>query len=341
MVGLSSTSLSEDEKKFLKYVQPKGVVYFRRNVDSPNQLVELARQVHDVLDHPIIAIDQEGGPVARLSSPFTRFPSNAALASDYEKTGKLEPLIKKATWMAKELKAIGVNCNFTPVVDVLTNSKNPVMQNRTFGSDPLQVSKLAQATIQQFNMDQVLSCAKHFPGHGDTLVDSHFDLPSVDTLKSTLFKRELLPFKGAIKSRVPMIMTAHVVFNKIDKGKPASLSHYFLKKVLRDQLGYKGCIVSDDLEMKAIAKHYDTADACLKSIQAGCNIALVCKNMSLGYACFERLSRSMHTQKLQTRAKENTKLFRQWHKTYLQPRSLRKRKQWGWTAHKVEKLHVG
>jgi len=338
MVGLSHTSLSQEEEAFLKEVQPKGIVYFRRNVDTPNQLIDLARRLRDILKNPIIAIDQEGGPVARLSDPFTVFPSNAKLAQAFEIKRNLKPIEQKATWMARELKAVGINCNFTPVVDVLTKPDNPVMKNRTYGSDPHQVSRLAQSTIATFEKNHVLSCAKHFPGHGDTLLDSHFDLPSVDTTKQTLFARELIPFAGAIKARVPMIMTGHVVFNAIDKGTPATLSSYFLTQVLRKKLKFKGCIISDDLEMKAIAKHYDMAQACLKSVQAGCNLTLVCKHMDVAYSCFERLAKSMHTQKLQARLKENQKLFAKWHKTYLIERPLRKRKIWAWSSHDPQKL---
>ncbi|MEZ4819396.1 MAG: glycoside hydrolase family 3 N-terminal domain-containing protein [Bdellovibrionota bacterium] len=235
--------------------------------------------------------------------------------------------------MARELKAIGVNCNFTPVADVQTNPNNPIMLGRTFGSDPEVVAKLVAATIDVFEDEAVLSCAKHFPGHGDTIVDSHLELPHVDTDRNTLLSRELIPFARAVKHRVPMIMTAHIMYPDIDPQHPATLSKYFLQTLLRKKLGFQGCIVSDDLEMKAIAHHYKIDQACVASIMAGCNMALVCEDQVLAYACYEALQQKIDHKDLQARLQENQKLFRQWDQSYLRSKRLRKRAQWGWTSH--------
>lgn len=334
MVGVSSYRLTEDEKDFLREVQPKGVIYFRRNVDSPNQLIDLTRQVQACLNHPaIIGIDQEGGRVARLSEPFTIFPGNEDLAAKYCEDADDTLICNKAKWMARELKAIGINCDFAPVADILTNKDNPIMKERTFGSDPQVVAALVDKTVRVFEKENILSCAKHFPGHGDTIVDSHVELPFVLTDKKTLLQREIVPFQKAITAKVPMMMTAHIVYKNIDPNNPATLSKYFLQSLLRKKLQFKGCIVSDDLEMKAIAHNYEIDQACVESISVGCNIALVCEDQKIAYQCFEALSRNLHKKPLKDRLMENKKLFRKWDQTYLKKKTLRKRGQWGWVSH--------
>ncbi|MCB0272557.1 MAG: beta-N-acetylhexosaminidase [Bdellovibrionales bacterium] len=335
MVGVSSTTLSNEEKSFLQEVQPKGVIYFRRNVESPSQLIDLTRQVQACVSHPlIVGIDQEGGRVARLSHPFTIFPGNEELAEQYENSKDLSWILKKAKWQARELKAVGINCNFAPVADILTNPSNPIMQKRTFGASPEQAAFLVKKTIEVFQKEKILSCAKHFPGHGDTLVDSHLELPKVQTDKKTLFSRELIPFVSAVAASVPMIMTAHIRYEKIDSKNPATLSPFFLTEVLRKKMKFQGCIVSDDLEMKAIEHHYDLPQAAKLAISAGCNLLLVCEDQQKAYRCFEEVSRCLSGKEFQKRLLENQNMYKKWHRKYVFSKLLRKRKKWGWTSHR-------
>lgn len=335
MVGVSGFSLTQSEKEFLTEVQPAGVIYFRRNVQSPNQLIDLTREIRACIKHdPMIGIDQEGGIVARLQNPFTVFPGNEDLVSIIDKAGNEKLLAEKALMMAQELKSVGVNLNFTPVADILTNPLNPIMKGRTFGSDPYKVAQRVFDTIRVYQKQGILSCAKHFPGHGDTMVDSHLELPFVDTELSLLKKRELVPFQKAIEAKVPMMMTAHIRFSRIDPENCATQSSIFLENMLRNKMGFKGIIASDDMEMKAIAHHDSIAQASLKAVHAGCNLILICKDQEKAYQTFELFQNAIETDLvLQERLAFAQKLYRSWKIKYLQPLILRKKKLWGWKAH--------
>lgn len=289
MIGLDGFSLNAREKAFLNKVQPAGVIYFKRNVESPQQLAALSEQVCQEVKAPLIGIDQEGGRVARLGEPFTSFSSNANLGNYYLKTGKLDLVVKKAQAMAKELKTIGINLNFTPVVDIHSNPKNPIIGDRAFGTTPEIVGKLAQATIKTYRKEKVVSCAKHFPGHGDTSTDSHKVLPTVNTDKKTLMKRELVPFQKSIAAGVPTIMTAHVIYPALDPHNPATLSKIILKDLLRKKMKYKGVIISDDLEMNAIAKHHSLSTAAIEAMIAGVDLLLVCKSLEEAGSIYEAI----------------------------------------------------
>lgn len=293
MIGLGGSTLNSTEKQFLKKVQPSGVIYFRRNVESPGQLKSLSKMIYDSAEtnRPLIAIDQEGGRVARLSEPFTEFPGNDALGHYYEETGKVDLIRNQATAMARELKAIGVNYNFTPIADIDSNPKNPIIGGlgRSFGKDPRVVAHLVMETIKAYNRERVVSCAKHFPGHGDTFSDSHKVLPTVKASKATLFKRELVPFLASVRANVPTMMTAHVMYPALDPTKPATLSPYILNDILRKKLQFKGVLVSDDLEMKAIAAHGLIREAAVEAIVAGVDLLLVCKSLERAREAYQDL----------------------------------------------------
>jgi beta-N-acetylhexosaminidase len=176
--------------------------------------------------------------------------------------------------MARELAAVGVNLNFCPVADINTNPKNPVIGSRSFGDNEEQVSKFVTAMVRGHLTNGVQPCVKHFPGHGDTAVDSHFALPKVTTPIDTLRDREWRPFSKAFKSRCAMLMTAHILFPEIDPDYPATLSPKVLRKFLREELRYNRVIVSDDMEMGAIADHYGAEDAPRLALQAGCDLLI-------------------------------------------------------------------
>jgi beta-N-acetylhexosaminidase len=195
--------------------------------------------------------------------------------------------------LAAELKACGILCDFAPVVDVDTNPRNPVIGDRSFGSEPELVGRMAAAMIRGLQDDGgVAACAKHFPGHGDTDVDSHLDLPAVDHPPSRLDEVELVPFRRAIEAGVATIMTAHVLVRELDAALPATLSPRIIEGLLRSDLGYQGVIVSDDLEMKAVAKHWGPGEAAVRAAQAGCDVLPVCASHDAQVEAIEAVVRA-------------------------------------------------
>lgn len=219
----------------------------------------------------IVAVDQEGGPVTRLTHGFTVFPPNMAAAA-----AGLRAVASMARVTAAELKAVGVNMNFAPVADVNVNPDNPIIGVRAFGSAPEPVSRMAAAAIAEYNRKGVVSCAKHFPGHGDTGFDSHLHLPVVPHGEDRLNTVELAPFRAAIKAEVPAIMTAHVAVPALthDATLPATMSHDVLTRLLREDMGFDGVIVTDSLGMGALDKRYGIAQSAEMAFMAGADILL-------------------------------------------------------------------
>jgi beta-N-acetylhexosaminidase len=185
-----------------------------------------------------------------------------------------------ATAMAAEMRAVGVTLDYAPVLDVLTNAKNPVIGDRAFSDDPRKVAALGAAVIDAFQQNGIAACGKHFPGHGDTSVDSHFDLPIVEHPPDRIRRVECVPFIEAIRHDVAFMMTAHVLVPSMDEEKPATLSRPIVHDLLRDELGFAGVILTDDLEMKALANSYDVGEAAVQSIVAGCDGVLICRHQS-------------------------------------------------------------
>lgn len=299
MMGVAGPRLDIEEVKAIHSMQPAGIIYFKRNVETPLQLAQLSYEIFALSQKlPLIGIDQEGGWVARLAEPFTVFPGNDYLSRAYQKTKKPTLAVQQAAAMAKELKAIGVNINFTPIADIHTNPDNPIIPlKRVYGVEPKIVSKLVVETVKAYRKQKVVSCAKHFPGHGDTNTDSHLVLPFVDVPQNTLMKREILPFRAAIKAKVPTIMTAHVVYNKID-SKPATLSKKILEGILRKKLGFKGVLISDDMEMSAIAGNMNVPQASVEAIKSGVDLLLVCKKLDLAMEVHEAIIKAVESKKL-------------------------------------------
>ena len=199
--------------------------------------------------------------------------------------------------IGKELKAVGINVNFCPVADIMTNPKNPVIGPRAYGTHEDQVSKMVTAMVRGLLVGGVQPVVKHFPGHGDSTVDSHFALPKVDTPLEVLRERELKPFVRAFKSKCSMVMTAHIVNPKIDPDRPATLSSKTLQEILRKELRFSKVIFSDDMEMKAIADHFGADDAPWMAIEAGCDI-LIYRGETAGRRAFEALNKALDSGKL-------------------------------------------
>jgi len=297
MVGFDGFTASPDVRRMIREFGVASVILFKRNVDGPEQVAELVRELQTIAreagqDLPLlVAVDQEGGRVARLREPWTLWPPLRALG----RLGTEDHAHRMGAALAGELKACGIHYDFAPVVDVDTNPKNPVIGDRSFGEDPELVGRLGAAMIRGLQDGGVAACAKHFPGHGDTEIDSHLDLPAVDHSLARLHDVELRPFHHAIEAQVASIMTAHVVVRELDESVPATLSARILSGLLREEMKYAGVIVSDDLEMKAVAKHWKPGEAAVRAALAGCDVLPVCAGADAQAEAVEAVVRALES----------------------------------------------
>jgi beta-N-acetylhexosaminidase len=256
-----------------------GVVLFKRNVAAPDQLRELVAALRGAAPASaplLVAMDQEGGRVQRLRGPWTEWPAMRRVAE----RGDPATTAAVAAGLARELRDVGIELDFAPVVDVDTNPANPVIGDRSFARTAEEVSRHARAFIAALQAGGVAACAKHFPGHGDTAQDSHLELPRLDHDLARLASVELPPFRAAIEAGVASIMTAHVLLPRLDPDRPATLSPRALA-ILRGDLGYDGVVFSDDLEMRAVADRWSIEDRLELSLRAGCDALLVCSDVAL------------------------------------------------------------
>lgn len=270
-----------------------GVIIFKRNVASPAQLASLVRSLKTHAGRPLLAsVDQEGGRVARLrGAPFTALPTMRELgqARDLalaERVGRL---------LAFEVRALGFDLDFAPVLDVDTNPANPVIGDRSLHHEPGEVARLGVALGRGLEAGGVASCGKHFPGHGDTSQDSHTDLPSLPHALERLRQVELAPFAAWARAGLASVMTAHVIFDALDPGVPATMSEPVLGGLLRRELGFTGVVISDDLEMKAVADHFTIERAVVDGLAAGVDLFLVCHHASVQRAAIAAAVRAVES----------------------------------------------
>jgi beta-N-acetylhexosaminidase len=288
-VGFSGLVVPPDLAERIREGRVGGVVLFKRNIGDPEQLRLLTRSLHDLApaDAPLtIAIDQEGGRVQRLRDPWTQWPPMRTLGGR-----PIEDTTAFAKALALELLDVGVDLDFAPVVDVDSNPDNPVIGDRSFARDPATVGRHAAALITAMQELGIATCAKHFPGHGDTDLDSHLALPRLELERARLERTELPPFRAAIAAEVASIMTAHVLFPKLDPKRPATLSPEVMG-MLRTELGYDGLVFSDDIEMKAVADNFSVEDRSLGALRAGVDVILVCSQADLREEVLARLERA-------------------------------------------------
>ena len=256
-----------------------GVIVFARNVGTPDGLRETltglqARARARGLPPLFIAVDQEGGRVSRLGPPHFALPPSAREIGDTGDPGRARAA---AQAIAGQLKPLGLNWDFAPVLDVNNNPRNPVIGDRSYGDDPQLVAAMGLAAVRGFQEDSgILACGKHFPGHGDTDTDSHFALPRIAHGRDRLEQVELIPFRAAIASGLAAIMTAHILFPALDPTLPATLSPRILTGLLREELDFSGLIITDCLEMKGVAKGWGTPEAGVLAVLAGADILLCC-----------------------------------------------------------------
>ena len=294
ITGFNGTSLDSNSEKFIKDSNIGGVILFAPNFTDPAQLAELVNHVQTLRDeYPLfISVDQEGGRVRRFKEGFTQFP--AMLAVGELDSPKLTYEVHKV--MAEELACCGINLNYSPCSDVFTNPSNKVIGDRAFGRTSEVVEKHVSAAIRGLHTANVLACAKHFPGHGDTLKDSHYDLPYITKSLEELKQIELIPFVKASKSRLEFMMMAHLVVDAIDPTLPCTLSPKAYT-FLRDYTKYSKIIITDDMEMKAIADKYSTEEAAIMALEAGADILLY-RSLEETQKAFEAVKEAIKTQRL-------------------------------------------
>jgi len=315
LVGFDGIAVDAELSSMITDYHIGGVILFARNVRSPEQVARLTNELQTIAvesGHPglFIAIDQEGGRVARLTEEagFTEFPSAMAIAA----TGDPENARRMAAAMAAEMRAVGINVNFAPDLDVNNNPSNPVIGIRSFSSDPAGVAEYGIAFAQGLQDNGVLAFGKHFPGHGDTSIDSHVDLPLVPHDRARLDEVELLPFQAAIQADVAGIMSAHVTFPAIDPtpGLAATLSRPVLTGLLRDEMGFNGLIVTDSLEMGALAANgYPPPLGAPQALAAGADLVLFNRDHAMHREAFANLVQTIKDGKV-SRERLNASVLR-------------------------------
>src|SRR5687767_13185616 len=246
IAGFSGYTIPPDLRLLAREFDLGGVIFFARNVESPEQVAELSREARELAaEVPLwVSVDQEGGRVARLKAPFTVWPPMITLG----RSGDEQLAARFARALAAELKAVGISLDYIPVLDVLTNPKNPAIGDRALADRAEDVARLGRVVIETLQSEGIAACGKHFPGHGDTSTDSHFELPLIEHPPDRLDAVELVPFKAAIEAGVAFIMTAHILVPALDEERPATLSPRVVTGMLKNDLGYQGLVLSDDLE---------------------------------------------------------------------------------------------
>ena len=281
--GFHGTELSEEFIGLIKEYKIGNVILFLRNVESAQQVRKLCAQIQELIlaetGYPaFIIIDQEGGMVSRLPADAVNVPSAMCLAA----TGDAENARKASEITIRQLRGLGANFNMAPDLDVNNNPKNPVIGIRSFGDDPKKVAEFGVASAKPYENSGILCCGKHFPGHGDTAVDSHLGLPCVDKTEEELEQVELVPFRAAVENGIQSIMISHMMFPKIEaENVPCTMSRKIVTGILKEKMGYQGLILTDCMEMMAIQKHYGTPEGCVAAMKAGIDLVEISASFDL------------------------------------------------------------
>ena len=288
----------EPSVEFVNLVQKYnlgGVILFSRNIDTKEKIKEKIELLQRRSEIPLfVMIDQEGGRINRITDNFPLFPANKFYGESKDKNG----VHKAYSQTAKELKRLGINVNLAPVVDVLTNPSNSVIGDRSFGSDPELVAEFSKIAIQSIREKGVLACAKHFPGIGDISEDPHKTLSYNSNLKERFEKIDFPPFKEAISCEVDFIMSTHLFATELDPIFPVSLSKKICSQILREELKFKGILLSDDMQMKAIKENYPLEEACFLSFEAGNDMILLAENLEEQTKVIEHFEKKLKDKEL-------------------------------------------
>lgn len=290
LVGMDGTKPDKYTQQLLDEYQVGGFIFYKDNIADSAQALSLLNQLkEDNASNPVplfLSVDEEGGRVSRLPGEFSKMPTAAQIGG----SGKAEAAGEAYEIIGQALSGFGLNLDFAPVLDVHSNPDNPVIGNRAFGTTPAEVSLMGLAAMKGLSDTGVIPVVKHFPGHGDTSVDSHLGLPVVEHDLERLREFELKPFADAIKSGADMVMIAHILLPKLDAEHPASFSPVIIHDLLRQEMGYEGVIISDDMTMGAITENYKMEQAAVDFITAGGNIVLVGHHYDQEIAVIEALT---------------------------------------------------
>lgn len=316
MIGFDGTELNDDLKYMIDRLKIGGIILFAYNITSPDQLSELCTSIQNYAtangNPPLfIAIDQEGGQVARLKAPFTQFSGNPHMESE-------DDAVQFAEITAAELSNAGVNMNMAPVMDVAPRDIKSIMADRAFGHDPAWVTRLGVKVICHLQQNKIMAVAKHFPGIGRTTLDSHLDMPTLDAEMSDLQSFDIIPFAASIRNDVCGIMLSHIMYPRIDTQWPASLSKRIAGDLLRSQMGFKGLTLTDDLDMGAIVNHYDIKTIVDRVMAADIDIVMIChKGPNRELAFDEVLKHITDSSELKTKCTKSVQRILRAKKAYL------------------------
>ncbi len=328
-IGIDGPKLSRAETEWLQAGKAGVVVLFGRNLEMNSDgcdidaVRDLNRMIHGISasDQVLVAVDQEGGRVQRIKQPLTKWPP--MLRHD-DLTDEVAEKTAEAVGhqLGTELGELDFDIDFAPVLDVHTRDDNPIIGDRAFSRKPERAAACALAFARGLSSSGILPCGKHYPGHGDTDTDSHLALPKLKHDMDRLERIELLPFYRAAKQKLPMLMTAHVVFSALDATKPATLAESAMQ-VLREKIGFEGVIVSDDLDMKAISDEYEVGGAGVMAVKAGCNALLLCRDKTNQHAVFDAMVKECEKSSgFREQVGQSAARVRQMRASHLESRSL-------------------
>ncbi len=292
MLGFNGACMNSRLEFLIRELKVGGIILFSRNLGKFDDIRQLCHDVQEFATEQgqpplLIAIDQEGGQVARLKAPdFTEFPGNSSIKT-------IADAEHFASVTASELRRIGVNMNYAPVLDVTLPDIPGIMEGRSFGNDPHLAAMLGGTIIETLQRLGILAVAKHFPGIGRTVLDSHLDLPVVREPMTALEARDLIPFQAAIAKEVSGVMLSHILYEKLDPVWPASLSTVIARDLLRTRMKYTGVVMTDDLDMGAVVRHFDRATAVAQTLLCEIDQILICNESPAMEAAFEQIYRSI------------------------------------------------
>jgi beta-N-acetylhexosaminidase len=276
LIGFADQEINASLAEHIRTLRPAGLIFFRRNISTPEQLVRLTREIQTFalqeLGRPLLlAVDQEGGTVARLPRPFTQLPDAFSLGGR-----GCQSVSRHSRLAAREMRLVGLNLNLAPVLDIDHPASARIMQRRSFGGDASLVARCGIAAVTATQSEGVLAAAKHFPGLGRARKDPHVDLPTIPAGEEELLGHDVLPFRAAIQADVACVMTSHTVYPGLDPEAPATFSRSVLTGLLRRRLGFTGLIVTDDLDMGAVTGRFSPQAAAIAALRAGADLLLIC-----------------------------------------------------------------
>lgn len=274
LAGITGTTMDTNTRNLITQYNVGGIIFYKNNLVNPWQAVQLVNQIKAVnaTNLPLLlSVDEEGGRITRLPGGLVNLPSNQQIGV----VNNQKFSYKVGAILGEELKSFGLNMDFAPVLDINSNPNNPVIGDRSFGDNAKLVSRLGIQTMKGIQSQNIIATIKHFPGHGDTSVDSHLELPIVNKSLKELKELELIPFERTIKKGADVVMVAHILLPQLDPQNPASMSKTVMSDILRNQLDFEGVIITDDMTMRAITDHFDIGRAAVESVKSGSDIILV------------------------------------------------------------------